>query len=427
VYGALNDGAVDVGRLKWALAALPVSWWRDRGIRLAIDVPSWLRPDAEASPDRMFCHVPGRGRNSGQVTPGWPYSFVAALGPGRSSWTALLDAWRIGPDDDESEVAAEQLRGVVTRLVSLGRWKPGDPPVIIAMDSACHATRLAHLLRDLPVVVVARIRSDRVYRGRAPARPAGTPGPRTRHGAHFRCADPATWGDPGAEQDGERTGHGPVAVTAWHSLHQEVHRGVAGFEEWPRGERFPVIEGTVIRVSAPGGSGMEPMRLRAGAAEPDDALLRAMWQAYLRRFDLEHTFRFLKQQLGCTRPLLRDPEAADRWTWLLIAALARLRLARRLAAISRLPWQRPQPPGETTPARVRAGFRRARETVGTPASAAKPSGPGPGRPEGSKNKQKAPRHPVGKTNPKKRKRAKTAKAAPPGRLNLKCWRPNHQH
>jgi hypothetical protein len=414
VYAALNDGSADIGRLRRALAALPLQRWRDGGIRLGIDVSAWLRPDADASPGRMFCHVPGRGRSSGQVTPGWPYSFVAALGPGRSSWTAILDAQRIGPDDDETEVAAAQLREVVGRLIAAGHLRPGDPPVIIAMDCGYHSARLAHLLGDLPVVVVARIRSVRVYRRPAPPRAPGTRGRGTVHGAPFRCADPATHGEPGAEQDGERTGRGPVAVAAWPRLHQELHRNVSGFGDWPRGRAFPVIEGTVIRVSAPGRAAMEPMWLWAGVPDPGPALLRGLWQAYLRRFDLEHTFRFLKQQLGWARPLLRDPEAADRWTWLLIAALAQLRLARGLAAVARLPWQRPQQPAEMTPARVRAGFRRARETVGTPASAAKPSGPGPGRPKGSKNKRKAPRQPVGKTNPKKRKRGKSrAKAARP--------------
>ena len=41
--------------------------------------------------------------------------------------------------------------------------------------------------------------------------------------------------------------------------------------------------------------------------------------------------------LGCTRPRLRDPAAADRWTWLIIACYAQLRLARYLAAGIRLP------------------------------------------------------------------------------------------
>ena len=59
-----------------------------------------------------------------------------------------------------------------------------------------------------------------------------------------------------------------------------------------------------------------------------------------------------------------------------------------------------------TPGQVRAGFRRVRETVGSPASAAKPASPGPGRPKGSKNKRQAARHPVGKTSRKKRRPAK---------------------
>jgi hypothetical protein len=36
------------------------------------------------------------------------------------------------------------------------------------------------------------------------------------------------------------------------------------------------------------------------------------WRAYIRRFDLEHTFRFLKQTLGWTTPRVRHPEQDDR-------------------------------------------------------------------------------------------------------------------
>ena len=73
------------------------------------------------------------------------------------------------------------------------------------------------------------------------------------------------------------------------------------------------------------------------------------WQAFLRRFDLEHTFRLFKQVLGWTAPKIRDPAAADRWTWLIIAVYAQLWLARPLAADLRLPWERPAPPGRVHP------------------------------------------------------------------------------
>ena len=77
---------------------------------LAADVCDWLRPGAATSPDRLFCHVCGRGKGQAQMIPGWPYSVVAALEPGRTSWTAVLDAVRLGADDDETEVTARVLR-----------------------------------------------------------------------------------------------------------------------------------------------------------------------------------------------------------------------------------------------------------------------------------------------------------------------------
>jgi hypothetical protein len=80
----------------------------------------------------------------------------------------------------------------------------------------------------------------------------------------------------------------------------------------------------------------------------------------LARFDPEHTFRLFKQVLGWTAPKIRSPQAADQWTWLIIAAHAQLRLARTPAADLRLPWQRPAPQGRLTPARVRRGFRNIR-------------------------------------------------------------------
>ena len=116
---------------------------------------------------------------------------------------------------------------------------------------------------------------------------------------------------------------------------------------------------------------------------------------------LEHTFRLFKQILGWTAPKIRDPRAADRWTWLVIVCHAQLRLARTLACDLRLPWKRPAPPGRLTPARVRRGFRNIRATSPCPAGAPKPGKPGPGRPPGSKNRRPATRHDVGKNHNKR--------------------------
>src|ERR1022692_3992031 len=117
------------------LAGLPLPRAADGRIVLAADVSPWLRPGAATSPERLFCHVYGRGKGQAQMIPGWPYSVVAALEPGRTSWTAVLDAVRLGPDDDETEVTAAQVREVVTRLIAAGHWRAGDPAILIVFDA----------------------------------------------------------------------------------------------------------------------------------------------------------------------------------------------------------------------------------------------------------------------------------------------------
>ena len=83
------------------------------------------------SPDRLFCHVYGRGKGQAQMIPGWPYSVVAALAPGRTSWTAVRDAIRLGPGDDAAGATAAQVREVARRLIAAGHWRDGDPPILV--------------------------------------------------------------------------------------------------------------------------------------------------------------------------------------------------------------------------------------------------------------------------------------------------------
>jgi hypothetical protein len=415
VYDALNAGRVEVPRLRWAIGAVPLPCWPDGRVRLAVDVCNWLRPEARTSPGRMFCHVHGRGRNAGQMIPGWPYSFVAALGPGSTSWTAPLDAARLGPGDDPTEVTAAQVREVAGRLAAAGAWRPGGPDIIVVLDAGYDVVRLAWLLAGLPVVVCARLRSNRVFYRVPPPKPPGLPGRAREHGDPVRFADPATWAGPSATQHADTARYGTVQVAAWNRMHAKLSRDSA-WEHHPG--KVPVIEGTLIQLRPgrlPGRREPTPLWLWASAPAAGPGEIAALWQAFARRFDLEHTFRFFKQVLGWDAPLLRDPAAADRWTWLIIAAYTQLRLAAALAADLRLPWQRPQPPGTMTPARVRRGFRTVRDTVSTPAAPPKPGKPGPGRPPGSKNRHKAPHHHVGKHHPAGKHRPKRpTKPSQPG-------------
>lgn len=402
LYDAVNHGRVDIGRLRRRLAGLPLPRAADGRLMLAVDVSNWLRPDAATSPGRRFCHVYGRAKGQAQMIPGWPYSVIAALEPGRTSWTAVLDAVRLGPDDDDIAVTAAQVRDVITRLVAAGHWRDGDPPILVIFDAGYDVARLSFLLADLPAEVLGRLRSDRVMQLPAPPRQPHARGRPRKHGGQLPLADPAAWPDAQVTTHTQTTRYGTAMAAAWDRVHPRLTHRCAWLDH---DGALPVIEGTLIRLAVdhlPGDRDPKPVWLwwSATGALPGD--VDRCWQAFLRRFDLEHTFRLFKQVLGWTRPKLRDPAAADRWTWLIITCHTQLRLARPLADDLRLPWERPAPPGRLTPARVRRGFRNIRATLPRLASVPKPGKPGPGRPPGSKNRHPAPRHDVGKTTKRER-------------------------
>jgi hypothetical protein len=411
LYDGLGSGRIDVKRLRGSLAGLPLPKAADGRIVLAVDVSPWLRPDAVTSPERLFCHVHGRARNQAQLIPGWPYSLVAALETGRTSWTAVLDAVRLGPADDTTAVTAVQLGDVIGRLRSGGHWQPGDLDILVVTDAGYDVTRLAFLLAGLPVEVIGRIRSDRVLYRPAPTRPPGAKanGRPPKHGPEFALARAATWPEPDITTSTATSRYGNAEAIAWDRLHPRLTHRAAWLGHV--GE-LPVIDGTLIRLRAghlPGDRDPKPVWLWSSATGATPAHIGLLWQAYLRRFDLEHTFRLFKQTLGWTAPRLRDPAAADRWTWLIITAHTQLRLARDLTDDLRRPWERPAPIGRLTPARVRRGFRNLRRKLAQPAGAPKPSRPGPGRPPGSTNRRPPTRHDPGKTA----LRPKTLTAAQP--------------
>ncbi len=94
-----------------------------------------------------------------------------------TSWTAPLDAVRPGPQDDETEVTAAQVRGVVTRLIGAGHGREGDLPIVVVFDAGYDVTRLSYLLADLPRELVGRLRSDRVLYFPAQPAPVAVAGP----------------------------------------------------------------------------------------------------------------------------------------------------------------------------------------------------------------------------------------------------------
>jgi hypothetical protein len=287
LYDAVDHGRVEVARLRRAVAGLPLSRGADGRLMLAVDVSSWLRPGAATSPGRLFCHVYGRGKGNAQMIPGWPYSVVAALEPGRTSWTAVLDAVRLGPGDDETEVTAAQVRDVVTRLIEAGQHAGGDPDILVVFDAGYDVTRLAYLLADLPVELLGRLRSDRVLYFPAPPRAPGAAGRPSRHGRELKLAEPGTWPEPQVTTVTQTTRYGTAVARSWDRLHPRLTSRAA----WEGHDgTLPVIEGTLIRLAVdhlPGDRDPKPVWLWWSRTGASPAGVDRLWQAFLRRFDLE--------------------------------------------------------------------------------------------------------------------------------------------
>ncbi|WP_342761002.1 transposase [Nocardia terpenica] len=83
LYDGLNDGRIDVQRLRNMLSSSILPRFGDGRLVLAVDVSAWLRSDAECSPDRLFCHVYGRAKSASQFISGLA---VFVRGRARTRW-----------------------------------------------------------------------------------------------------------------------------------------------------------------------------------------------------------------------------------------------------------------------------------------------------------------------------------------------------
>ena len=389
LYAALGRGRMDEGGLRGLLSRYPLGE-KDLGAPpiYAVDVSVWPRCDAEASLERGYYYHPSRHSAGQPIVAGWAYQLVAQLGFDRDSWVAPVDARRLRPTQDTDGAAAEQVRALVERLPA-----PEAVPIFV-FDAGYDPVKLQRALEGCPARILVRLHSNRVFYA-APEevepKPVGRP---RRHGKRFDLKDPASWPGPTREHRCESADYGSVRVRAWSGLHPKTRR----IGERYGCKRAPVVRGTVVLVEVGKLPKVtrKPKKLWLWWSGQSEADLDLIWRAYCRRFDLEHTIRFMKQTLGWTTPRVRHPEQADRWTWLVLAAYAQLRLARAIVADARLPWERLQRPRGLTPTRVLRGFATLLAVVGTPAKPPKPCGRSPGRPKGSRSGL-AKRHPALKT------------------------------
>src|SRR5215213_5759439 len=381
LYAALNRGRIDAESLRRLLARHPLA--ESETPIYAVDVSVWPRCDAECSPERGYYYHPSRHSAGQPIVAGWAYQFIAQLNFVRESWTAPMDVERVRPGQDANEVAAEQVKAFLHLSAEEDEEERAAP--LFVFDAGYDPVKVQQGLEEAPCQILVRLRAGRRFYGDPSlAGPPASLGRPRRHGPKMKCNDPGTWPEPSAEHACEDAGYGSVRVRAWAELHPKVQNHAGKGTRGP----LPIVVGTLILVEVErlprGESRRKPRVLWLWWHGPEGTRpdLDLIWRSYVRRFDLEHTFRFLKQSMGWTTPRLRHPEQADRWTWLVVAAFTQLRLARACVADLRLPWERRYATGRLTPIRVHRGVSALLVNLGTPAKPPKPCGRSPGRPKG---------------------------------------------
>lgn len=363
---ALADGSIDVAALRELFVReLPDSATIDDRPLWVIDGTNWPRPAARASADRTWEYRPLPGWPQNGIVPAWAYQWLVAVPDVAGSWVLPLDVQRRGPTAaSATQVAVEQIATVRQAQA------PDTPRPVVTLDSGYDLETLATATVDADLLV-RLIKSRVIYR--TPERRAGRGRPRL-HGEPFRLVDEQTHGQPQRSTQLDHPLYGEVTIDVWTDLH------VGGAPVAP----FSVIR---IQVERLPNKKLPPRPLwLAWIGGPLPAELSSLWRWYLRRFTVEHAFRFFKQTLGWTTVRPRHANAADRWTWLIASACWQLWTARSLMREVRLPWEHPRPDGLVTPGQVHRHFTGILVRVSTPARAPRKRGKSPGRQSGQRPK-----------------------------------------
>lgn len=348
LYEALQDGQPPREELMELYSKEIVS---EQQIVIAGDHSAWSRLQAQTLQERTYEHQANPMSGAKPITLGHGYSTIAWIPEAEGSWALPLLHERITSAQTPIEKAASQLRQVCQKLtvrpLSLWDAEYGCAPFLLkTAEIACDN--------------LIRLRSNRVLYGPPPAY-AGKGRPR-KHGEAFKLNDATTWWPPDEEQTREEDKWGTLHLQLWRSLHlKQAPTQVLSLMR-------------VERTSATSTTAVKPLWLIwIGLEQPP---LRTIWKQYLRRFSIDHWYRFAKQRLHWTLPQLATPESSQRWSDLMPLLTWQLWLARPEVHDSPLPWQRPS--AILSPGRVANAFAAVLAVIGTPAPDPKPRGKSPG-------------------------------------------------
>ena len=369
-YAALKDSRLPRAKVtKLLVSQIPTH----KQPLLAGDASRWNRPAAKSLKDRTLS-----GGTGSAITVGHSYSTLAWIPEEHGSWALPLRHERISSFETPASRAAFQLKQV-TRPLSVRPLAIYDR----GYGNASFVDQTAEIEADL----LLRLASNRCAYGMPPA--YGGRGAPAKHGHKMKLNDSETWSLPTEIVEVDDPKLGRVRVTRWSGYH---------FRQSPK-RPMEILRVEVLE-SNEGKRRFTPLWLAwLGKTMP---LLETLWLHYLRRFALEHWYRFAKQRLYWTHPQFSSLQASERWSDLMPLLSWQLWLAREDCIDHPLPWQSLQ--DSLSPGRVAQAFASILAAIGTPARPPKGRGKSPGRAKGHQPSPR-PRYPTVKKRVSKRKKS----------------------
>jgi hypothetical protein len=204
----------------------------------------------------------------------------------------------------------------------------------------------------------------------------------TWYGVRFDIQEPDTWHEPTeVSQFSYKTRRGRivnVTITAWANMLMR------GGKDTPT-HKFPF---TLLRIESFDDSGRSlsrPMWLIVIGERRGELSVVQAYQSYRQRFDLEHSFRFGKQNLLLTAFETPDVEHEQQWVKFVMLAYVQLWAAHSLAVALPRPWEKhliPVASARISPSKVQQDWFRIISQLGSPAVSPKPRGYSSGRKSG---------------------------------------------
>ena len=358
----------------------------------AVDCSSNPHIYSKTLEDRGFVNKPTKVPGQKPITVGHQYSSLVYL-PERMDhsaphWVVPLSTRRVSSNDSATLIGMEQIAQVVTTT----DFK--DMLCVLVDDSAySRAQSLVEIKKYKDLVNIARMRNNRIFNCQPTEKKEkkGKGRPKV-YGEKWKLHDPGSADDtitiPWQSAAGKKY---QLKIERWNNRLERMKDSNNKDNKEKPGFVFDAVRVTILK---PDGTHLykKPLWLMVTGERRREITLKDIAESYFQRFDIEHFFRFAKQQLLLTAYQTPEVRHEENWWALCMMSYTMLYLCRELADNVRNPWEKKLDQTKSmqirTASQVQRDYKRIIREIGTSACNVKHRGKSPGRVKGTRIAQR---------------------------------------